>query len=764
MSELEELSKKLTNLRQEQTRINKRLRENTGSPHYKTLETEENSRREKRALRIRTQIKEIRNEILNLKLDTQLSTEELNSLKSALNAEHVHLTITNTNNEHNKTEVKRITEKISEISNLIISKKRRKTLETFIELTTKNEKEMANKADSNPKNNPTKESEEAERIRLEEERIMNEFKRQRTNISHSPNIKQSESFIESQQYNPLFPEMPEIPEGINLDSFQKAPPIPNTTEQVPKNCPEQTPLSTGTIPKQAQTQTENQIPPTTTKNPQNPQTNKPTQQSERTTHSTQFEIPPTFQHTKQTGKTAHSSQFGTPPTNQSIPKTNPHINTHSQDYTSHDTITYPIYPEQTNTQGMRFKNYIPTPQRAPQHLNMAPRRLAPTVTFSDEITSQNEENYNMSSRIPQNHSNDDSFNSVQAYHGDSYPQQHSRANYAQHRPQIARESYLRRLRYMPKFTGESFKELKDFIDIAETLYFSASNEIEENEFFEQMLLQLRGEPRTLIAGLQNANWGTIKELLLNKFSYLSNKKILQSQLENIKQERNESVAQYADRTRKLLKERNSTMSSMSEDLRLEYNRQARISFTRGLKDPKLQDRLKTRGAQSLEDAAAYAIEADNDTQNTIPNIELFCTACRRNGHRERNCMRKNYNNTNLNGLLSALRANNINPNNYRQQNPEQIKQNERPNWYQNERPNWRQNDRPMGQPQQRQNQNQVANNARPNNGRQNQNNSYKRNAHFEKDSEIQPEEEISEEETYETIDSEEEFETSDSEN
>lgn len=760
MSDQEELSKKLTKLRNEQSRVNKRLRENTGSPQYKTLETEENSRREKRGLRIQNQIKDTRNEILNLELDTQLSIDELISLKSALNAEHVHLTITNTNNEHNKTEVKRITEKISEISNLI-SKKKRKSLETFIELTAKNKNEikenpMTNKAEPTPKIPPTGESEEAKQLRLEEERIMNEFKSQRANITHSPKIKQSESFIDSQRYTPLFPDIPDIPEGVNLDSFQRNPPTQNIPEQISTECPKPTPSQTGTVPKQVPIHTENQnIPPTTGINTQNFQTNIPTQQTGRTTHSSQFEIPPI---------------------NKPIRKSNPQSTPQSQSHIPHNPYTYPMgYSGQETPQNMKFKNYVPTPQRAPQHIYTAPRRLAPTVSFSDERMSQNEDNFQMPSRLPQNQSNDDSFNSVQAYYGDSHPQQHSRENYAQPRPQTARDSYLRRLRYMPKFTGESFKEMKDFIDIAETLYFSANNEIEENEFFEQMLLQLRGEPRTLIAGLQNPNWDTIKGLLLKKFSYLSNKKILQSQLENVKQERNESVAQYADRTRKLLKERNSTMSSMSEDLRLEYNRQARISFTRGLKDPRLQDRLKTRGAQSLEDAVAYAIEVDNDTQNTIPNIELFCTACRRNGHRERTCMRKNNNNTNLNNILSALRANNINPN-YRQQNQEQINQNERPNryqnerpnWYQNDRPNWRQNDRPIGQPQQRQNQNQnqnqMANNARPNNGRQNQNNSFKRNAHFEKDSEIQPEEEMIEEEIYEDINSEEEFETSDSEN
>lgn len=51
-----------------------------------------------------------------------------------------------------------------------------------------------------------------------------------------------------------------------------------------------------------------------------------------------------------------------------------------------------------------------------------------------------------------------------------------------------RHQFLRRLKSIPKFDGNSYKELIEFIDICDTLYASCWNQSEENEFYEQMLL------------------------------------------------------------------------------------------------------------------------------------------------------------------------------------------------------------------------------------------------------------------------------------
>lgn len=142
----------------------------------------------------------------------------------------------------------------------------------------------------------------------------------------------------------------------------------------------------------------------------------------------------------------------------------------------------------------------------------------------------------------------------------------------QRQPVKPRETFLRRLRCIPKFNGENYSQLKEFIEVSESLYISCLNEAETNELYEQILLQLRGEARNVVIALNNPNWEIIKNKLLKYFSHLANKEILTSQLENARQEENETLTAFADRVRKLLREKNATYSHTNEEQRMEYNR------------------------------------------------------------------------------------------------------------------------------------------------------------------------------------------------
>lgn len=239
------------------------------------------------------------------------------------------------------------------------------------------------------------------------------------------------------------------------------------------------------------------------------------------------------------------------------------------------------------------------------------------------------------------------------------------------RPRIEgppRESYLKRLKEIPKFSGESHLHLKDFIEISDSLYISHKNDAEETEFMDTVMLRLRGEARDSIINLESTTWKDIRDKLLSHFSYLSNKDILTSQIENLKQEKDESLIKYSERVRKLLMERNSTYNFLTEDQRQEHNRQARKAFAKGIKDSKLRDRMITRGAHSLEDAIAYAIETENETNTQIARNELFCGFCRINGHRENECRRKPNNSNDIGNMVNLLRSLNINPSRGNQRN------------------------------------------------------------------------------------------------
>lgn len=70
----------------------------------------------------------------------------------------------------------------------------------------------------------------------------------------------------------------------------------------------------------------------------------------------------------------------------------------------------------------------------------------------------------------------------------------------------------------------------------------------------------------------------------------------------------------------------------------------------------MKTRLTTRGASSLDDAIAYAIEAENDEKTNIPSSELFCRRCNKSGHRQRDCLTSNNNRSEVNQLISVLRS------------------------------------------------------------------------------------------------------------
>lgn len=220
--------------------------------------------------------------------------------------------------------------------------------------------------------------------------------------------------------------------------------------------------------------------------------------------------------------------------------------------------------------------------------------------------------------------------------------------------QKPRDAFLRRLRAIPIFDGESYKALRDFLDITKALNDSWTNEAESNELIETINLQLRGEARDAVGNLFDSSYDEMKDKLLKHFAYLVNKDIVTSQLENLRQEPKETVSEYAERARKLLREKCNTYRYLSDEHKKEYDRTARRAFAKGMKDLKIRDRLLTRGSSSMEDAISYAIEAEYDAINSVANSELFCGYCKNSGHRERDCRRKENNSNGVSQLVNLL--------------------------------------------------------------------------------------------------------------
>lgn len=317
----------------------------------------------------------------------------------------------------------------------------------------------------------------------------------------------------------------------------------------------------------------------------------------------------------------------------------------------------------------RFENYNPTPMRMrsknqnenQENLNERRDVFVNQRNMQKEIanyghhsnTNQNEQGSNMNFR-------EQGVRTGQMF--DSQPEQDPTVN-SNRMQETVRTSFLKRLKLIPKFSGDTYKEMKDFLDISGTLYCSCANEAEEREFYEHLVLQLRGECKSLVNNLPYLDFELIKDTLLKYFAHLSNKDIVQSQIENLHQEKKETLTEYTERVRKLLKEKNLYYNNMNEEQRSEQNRLARRAFVKGIKDRSLREKLLIRGASSLEDAIAFSIEAENDARESISNNELFCGYCRTIGHRTRFCDRKENRDSDIGKLITALRTvNNMRPN------------------------------------------------------------------------------------------------------
>lgn len=234
-----------------------------------------------------------------------------------------------------------------------------------------------------------------------------------------------------------------------------------------------------------------------------------------------------------------------------------------------------------------------------------------------------------------------------------YQQQHHHNNTQSNtRDGDCRKTFLKHLDSIPSFSGDSREQLMNFLEVNDILDNFKINESENRELLMKISLQLRGEARNAI--LNVTDWREIKTNLLRQFHYLSNRDILNSKIENLKQEKNETLIQYTEKTRKLLIEKNKSYNQLNNDQKLEHDRITRKAFIRGITNYKLRDTMQLRGATSLEEAISLSIELENETKAIIPNKELFCTFCKFNGHREHECRKKEQQDSTMNKLINAM--------------------------------------------------------------------------------------------------------------
>lgn len=216
-----------------------------------------------------------------------------------------------------------------------------------------------------------------------------------------------------------------------------------------------------------------------------------------------------------------------------------------------------------------------------------------------------------------------------------------------------RRTFLKHLDSIPQFGGETREKLMNFIETCDILDRFKINSAENGELLMKITLQLKGEARRAISS-DNMDWTVIRGSLLSQYHYLSNRDVLNSKIENLKQEGKETILEYTEKARKLLEEKNRSYDNLNSDQKIEHDRITRKAFIRGIANTRLRDVMRLRGTTSMEEAISLTIELENEIHAIIPNRELFCTFCRYSGHREINCEKKGRLGSPMDQLLNAM--------------------------------------------------------------------------------------------------------------
>lgn len=319
------------------------------------------------------------------------------------------------------------------------------------------------------------------------------------------------------------------------------------------------------------------------------------------------------------------------------------------------------------------------------YLHMAPlSRPVQTIAIQSQNTASNSTQFNQNTAIPQSNNMPQyrpltyqiAPNSVQNPINQQMPNPRNLYSPQLDRmtPQMAnracRESFLYRLKLIPVFSGKTRKDLTEFLDIADSLFSFCQTQEEYMEFIIQVTLQLRGEARTMIDN--QMEWYEIRQTLISQFNYLSNTDIINSQIENLRQQKDETVLRYAERTRELLLEKHSSYNNITSEQKQEHDRAIRKNFARGLSNEKLREKILLRGTSSLDEAISLVFEMENDFDNDIRKNELFCNFCKMNGHRMKDCRKREQNNSQMGQLINIFKSfgvnNRNNSNNYQRGN------------------------------------------------------------------------------------------------
>lgn len=219
-----------------------------------------------------------------------------------------------------------------------------------------------------------------------------------------------------------------------------------------------------------------------------------------------------------------------------------------------------------------------------------------------------------------------------------------------------RQEFGEILKNIPDFDGEKEQDLNNLLHVAELAY-NASNSLEEmNAFYLSMKLHLRGHAyRIIYNDPSTKTWDQIRDRLSREFAYLRpDKNLINKQLETARQLEGESIEVFSRKIITYANQKRTAYSTFTSEQEDDLNSQMIRSFVTGLRGDRLRGRLTLYSSEKYSAYISKALEIEKGADMDIPNRELYCNYCHRNGHREINCKSKQEKSSGISQLSSIL--------------------------------------------------------------------------------------------------------------
>lgn len=233
---------------------------------------------------------------------------------------------------------------------------------------------------------------------------------------------------------------------------------------------------------------------------------------------------------------------------------------------------------------------------------------------------------------------------------------------------LERDKFDRVLEKIAFFNGESDDSLKRFIASATIAEGRTRTDEKRVLLIEDMIRKVPTDLISIVKQYNGENWSDVIHAINAKYAHLhKNGDLLRAQIENLKQSPNETLSAYAERARKLVRERCALFRS--EDMHSEINAAAARMFKKGIANTKIREIALNRATNSLESAIKDSFEVEADSQAvSIPNEDKYCRFCKTTGHTTSECKKKPKDGDELAKVVAVLSTLNVQQNSNRNGN------------------------------------------------------------------------------------------------